>query len=91
MCELIAEETNRYATVYRRLINKTPVTKEEIWAFLGVIIIMGIHRLPEIDNYWSSDHLLGVEAIKKCMSRNRFWHIWSNVHLVDNGNVEKTP
>ena len=36
------------------------------------IVITGIHCLPEIDNYWSSDWFLGVEVVQKCMSRNRF-------------------
>ena len=27
------------------------------------IVIMGIHRLPEIDNYWSSDWFLGVKSV----------------------------
>ena len=90
LCELIAQETNRYAIVDHKLKNWSDVTAEELWAFLGIIvIIMGIHRLPEIDNYWSSDRFLGVEAIQKCMSRNRFWSIWSNIHLVDNSSIEK--
>ena len=54
-CELIAQETNRYAIVDRKLKNWSDVTAEELWAFLVIIAIMGIHRLPEIDNYWSSD------------------------------------
>ena len=90
LCELIAQETKQYAIVDRKLKNWSDVTAEELWAFLGIIVIMGIHHLPEIDNYWSSDRFLGVEAVQKCMSRNRFWSIWSNIHLVDNSSVEKT-
>ena len=83
LCELIAKETNMYATENRKIRKWTNVTTEEVWAFLGIIVVMGIHRLPEIDNYWSSDPLLGVESVKKCMSRNRFWAIRGNIHLVD--------
>ena len=90
LCELIAKETNMYATENRKIRKWTNVTTEEVWAFLGIIVVMGIHRLPEIDNYWSSDPLLGVESVKKCMSRNRFWAIRGNIHLVDNSSVEKT-
>ena len=90
LCELIAQETNRYVMVDCKLKNWSDVTTEELWAFLGIIVIKGIHRLPEIDNYWSSDWFLGVEPVQKCMSRNRFWSIWSNIHLVDNSSVEKT-
>ena len=90
LCELIAQEKNRYAIVDHKLKNWSDVAAEELWAFLGIIVIMGIHHLPVIDNYWSSDRFLDVEAVQKCMSCNRFWSIWSNIHLVDNSIVEKT-
>ena len=48
LCELIAQETNRYAMVDPKLKYWSDVTAEELWAFLGIIVIMGIHCLPEI-------------------------------------------
>ena len=72
LCELIAQETNRYAIVDCKLKNWSDVTAEELWAFLGIIVIMGIHRLPKIDNYWSSDRFLGVEPVQKCIGFGLF-------------------
>ena len=46
---------------------------------------MAIHR---ISNYWSKDSFLGVRPIQEAMSLNRFWAIWSNLHLVDNEELE---
>ena len=48
---------------------------------------MGIHRLPRIENYWSTDSLLGLEPIRQAMSLKRFWAIWTNLHVVDNSTV----
>ena len=36
LCELIAQETNRYAIVERKLNNWSVVTVEELWAFLEI-------------------------------------------------------
>ena len=39
--------------------NWVDVSTDEIWTFLGIVILMGIHRLPRVKNYWSTDSLLG--------------------------------
>ena len=54
LCELIALETNRYA-LQRGVAKWRDVSTAEIWTFLGIVILMGIKRLPRISNYWSRD------------------------------------
>ena len=83
LCELIAVETNRYARQNNRP-KWVDVSTDEVWTFLGIIILMGIHRLPRISNYWSQDSLLGISAVQQAMSMRRFWNLWANLHLVDN-------
>ena len=83
LCDLIAHETNRYA-MHNHKSKWQATTASEIWTFLGIIITMGIHRLPEINHYWSRDTLLGVPAVKSAMTVSRFWSIWTSIHLVDN-------
>ena len=87
LMSLITLETNRYALQKRRP-NWVDVTIDETRTFLGILILMGIHRLPRISNYWSKDSFLGVRPIQEAMSLNRFWAIWSNLHLVDNEELE---
>ena len=82
----IASETNRYARQRNRS-NWVDVSAGEIWTFLGIIILMGIHRLPRIRNYWSKDDFLGLPAVRQSMSLSRFWAIWSNLHVVDNDTI----
>ena len=49
---------------------------------------MGIHRLPWVKNYWSTDILLGVPTIQQSMPLNRFWAIWSTIQVVDNDVID---
>ena len=60
-------ETNTYA---RQVLGDqasdkwTDVTVEDIWAFLGFALLMGINRLPQIPLYWNTDpafHYLPIE------------------------------
>ena len=87
LTSLIANETNRYARQKVRS-NWVDVTTDELWTFFGIIIAMGLHRLPRIRDYWSSDSLLGIPAVQQAMSFNRFTAIWSNLHVVDNDTFE---
>lgn len=79
----IVTETNRYAQK-NKLKNWTDVTLDEIKAFIGCLIIMGIHQLPALKHYWSSDPILRVEAVASVMTANRFKKIVENLHCNDN-------
>lgn len=80
--QMLAVETNRYAREKGRLNDET--TEAEIQAFLGVCMAMSIHKLPRIENYWSSNWVLGVPQFTQIFTLKRFWYLWSNLHLVDN-------
>lgn len=88
----ILRETNCYACQSLRARNKDvrswkEISLEELKAFLGLLICMSIHRLPRLQDYWSSDWVLGVPEFAKVMPRNRFLEIWNNVHLWDNNKM----
>lgn len=54
----MVEETNRYAEQVmgeERYREWRKITKEELKAFFGFSILMGIDRLPSVDDYWSKD------------------------------------
>lgn len=57
------------------------VTTSEMRAFLAINILMGIHRLPEIKMYWSSDPLIGNSGVTKIMTCNRFQKILKYLHV----------
>lgn len=87
----IVLETNKYAKQQFEASGKDfalykPVTTEEIMVFLGIVIAMGIHRLPSVRDYWSNDWVLGVPALTHCMTLCRFELILRYLHLNDNAN-----
>ena len=57
---------------------------EEMRAYLGFLILMGVVREPEIRDYWSQSDLLHYSPIANKISRNRFEEISRYFHLVDN-------
>ena len=50
---------------------------------MGINIIMGIAKLPQVVLYWSSDDYFGNQGIKKVMSKNRFEEIGCYLHFID--------
>jgi hypothetical protein len=95
MIDEIVVQTNLYATQERtvqrnrqRIVVKTlnwkDITHNELKAFFGCMILMGIHILPRTDNYWSSDDALHVSAIADVMTIKRFKKILEVLHLNDN-------
>ena len=86
LLDLIVEETNRYGARSSKWVN---VNREDIMTFLGLIVLMGIKRLPRISDYWSSDlnFCCNLPPLTRFMSRTRFWQIWSHLHVVDNGKL----
>ena len=90
MWDLIAAETNRYheqqstAEPNKHKTKWTPVCKDEIKTFIGIIIFMGIVKLPRIAMYWSSDALCHQQTVSNLMPYIRFFQIWRYFHLADN-------
>ena len=93
--ENIQGQTNLYATQERerRLggqavrmasCNWKPTTVEEIKTFIAVHILIGIHTLPELRHYGSSDNLLGVPAVVNLITKTRFKKLTENIHCNDN-------
>lgn len=87
----IIKETNRYAKEKINL--STPLQKKSVWrswtdvtlpefkAFLGVVINMGIHIKPEIDDYFVTDWIDNQPFFKSVLSKDRFNQIFWCLHL----------
>ena len=81
---LILTETKRYANDKNRADDNLSIA--ELKAFIGLVLAMGIHELPRFKNYWSHHWVLSVPQFAQVMTRERFWYLWSNLHLVNNAN-----
>ncbi|XP_047103465.1 piggyBac transposable element-derived protein 4-like [Schistocerca piceifrons] len=96
----ICNQTNLYARQERCVVksgkkttkvssNWQDITVPELKAFLGMLILMGVHQLPQLGNYWSSDPILAVTAISSVMTKLRYKKIVENLHCNDNSTCVK--
>ncbi len=58
LVDLIVDQTNLYAQ-QRGVTGWVDTTAREIEAFLGIVMATSIHRVPRLNNIWSSDWVLG--------------------------------
>ena len=92
LLEHIVVETNRYATLCLTSTHKgegPPPTwetdTEEICAYLGFAILMGINKLPDLYDYWSTNELYHYFPIASRITRKRFLELSRFLHFADNG------
>jgi hypothetical protein len=90
--KFLVDSTNAYANIkvpqftrrcslYRTW---TPVTVEEMMAFIALILNMGITRLSKIEDYWRSDIVSRIPFFPSVFSRDCFFQIFGMIHV---GNI----
>ena len=57
--------------------------RDEMSAFFGLNILMGINQLPKISLYWNSDLFLGNAGFKTTIPLKRFWISNRYFHISD--------
>ena len=84
-------QTNLYADQQRAFNNDNshfdPIVKEELLAFIGENIAMGVTSLPSMEGYWSTNPILIHPWFRTILSRNRFREILHFIHVADNSNA----
>ena len=91
MWQFLVNRTSEYATfklpqytkqcsLYR---NWKPVTVNEMKAFVGVILNMGLIQLQNIQDYWLTDFVSTIPFFKQIFSRDRFRQIFGMLHVGD--------
>ena len=83
------ENTNTYAYVlYTGTDPPTlpwePVSREEMYAFLGLSIAMGVVRLPSLQNHWSTHPIFEEPRFRRTFACDRFLQILHVFHISDN-------
>ena len=59
----------------------TQVTVEELQAYIGFMILLGIVHLPSIYNYWQGDEIYHYTPVA---SRDQFFELHRYLHFADN-------
>ncbi|KAF9806464.1 hypothetical protein SFRURICE_001259 [Spodoptera frugiperda] len=90
---LMVQMTNSYAnkvkilkvvTRHMRLAKWVDCNDEEMLKFLGLLIYMGLKKLPKMSDYWSNNILYKNKVASQAMSRNRFELLLRCWHFEDN-------
>ena len=93
MVDTLVTETNRYAQQTLRNKQLSPksrfhrwvdVTGAEMWAFLGLIVSMGLIVIDYLEDYWSTDCMYKLPFYSAVMKKERFCLILSFLHLCNN-------
>ncbi|XP_055015889.1 piggyBac transposable element-derived protein 4-like [Boleophthalmus pectinirostris] len=61
--------------------NWTDVTLPDLYAFLAIVIYMGIVKLPELVDYWRKHNIFNLIFPASVISRNKFQLICRSLHL----------
>jgi hypothetical protein len=80
----IEEQENSGARVW------VEVKPQEIGAWIGIVLYMGVHRSPAIPDYWRHDGLSPTHPITNYMSQTRFEQVKRYFHVSDLDEVTVT-
>lgn len=58
------------------------VTSADIFQFIAIIYYLGIVRLPNKKDLWSTHDELPLHKVAKGMSRDQFMYIWRDIALM---------
>ena len=89
----MAVETNRYqaqhpATVSGHMKRWVDVDEAEMQRYIGIRLLMGIHKLPSFHSFWSTRRTLASPFFNENMTRDRFDTITAKLHFVDNNDLD---
>ena len=83
----IVSQSNRYA---KQVLEEEAYSQwdaiivEELKAFIGFCLLMGVNRLPAIYDYWKRDPFYRYSPIADRISRKRFCDLFRFLHFADN-------
>ena len=90
LIDLVVQETNRYAALCLSSAENTSgqvrsweTNPDEIKAYLGFHILMGLIHLPDLSDYWTLDECYHYFPIASRISRKRFKEIQQFLHFTD--------
>lgn len=85
----IVIQSNLYASFLRGGRVQTPhsrmfqadVSVDEMYSFLGLVLLMGIIKKNRLEDYWTTDPMVSTPFFGRVMSRNRFQAILGSLHF----------
>ena len=81
----IVTQTNLFASQRSTpLLGWETCTSDRLRSLLGLVIAMGVKRLPNLEDYWSQNSILGTPELVVTWPYRQFRALLSNLHFNDN-------
>ncbi len=64
-----------------------PITTQDLEAYFGFTILMGINSLPALEDYWKQNPVYHYSPVADRISRDRFMEISRYLHFADNSTL----
>lgn len=61
----------------------TTINPAEMFKFIGLVLYMGVLKLPAVNDYWKRKNIFSVNFPNTVMTRDRFRAISWNIHMSD--------
>lgn len=90
LLEYIVLQSNKYAFECmggEKYESWEKITVDELTAFMGFMLLMGVVRLPSTHDYWKRDEVCHYAPVARRISRNRFFEIQRYLHFTDNSTL----
>ena len=90
LLELIVEQSNKYAAECmgeEKYAKWNEITVEELCAYMGFMLLMGVVHLPSLYDYWKKDEVYNYSPVASRISRNRFLELHRYLHFEDNSTL----
>ena len=87
LLSIVIEQTNLYAKQILGENSNWSMNEEDMLAFLGFCILMGINQLPSLKDYWRKDKHFRYAPIADRIPRDNFFQILRFLHFVDNSTL----
>lgn len=81
----MVEMSNTYA-IQKGTVNFKNTNKKEIEVLIGLHLAIGSLKFPRIRLYW--ENMLGIGLFKNSMTRNRFFKLRNNLHVINNLEID---
>ena len=90
LMDYIVNQTNQFALECmggEKFSKWTQVTVEELQAYMGFMILMGLVKLPSIYDYWQRDEIYNYSPVASRITRDRFFELHRYLHFADNSTL----
>jgi hypothetical protein len=79
----INERENQGTKKYFNSSMNSQITKEDIYAYIAIILTMGIKHYPDMEMHWNKEPFLADSFIPSIMNKSRFSTIKRGFHISD--------